>query len=478
MASLTPVTIPPSRLHTWPRPFDPASELDWGDPVVSRRLLREHLDQAHDGASRREVVIDGHVRRLRRLVPEPPAHLLDAASGPGLYAVRLARAGYAVTAIDVGAASVRHATKAAASAGLAARLRARRADLRTFTTEERYDAVLLIYHVLEGFERRAQPAVLRRLGAVLRDPSSPLVVEMRLRPDQPDGRISSWEVVPFSLLSDRPHLLLVETVYDRHLHTYILRETAVFDDGSTAVQQTSSALTRLELDPGAVRPRRSARGGRVRRLVALPGHRPQRDGRGGGAAALRRRQWAAASDAVAATSSRAGAGQDTSMVSRWYRLMRRPARSTTSAMARPANQSQGGAGLGATGAPTSAPRAGADVGTGDGDEVGVRGGAVGLGATTGKGARLVAGSVVGLGTGAAAARGEPTPTPAQRRIVVASTAARYRGSVLLFKVVRPSMASTSTVVQGTRRPHAPLLRPSRATYHSPRSSTLRPEVPQ
>jgi hypothetical protein len=47
------------------------------------------------------------------------------------------------------------------------------------------------------------------------------------------------------LLSDRRHLLLVETVHDRRAHTYVLRETAVFDDGSAAVQQTSSALSRL-----------------------------------------------------------------------------------------------------------------------------------------------------------------------------------------------------------------------------------------
>jgi hypothetical protein len=76
-----------------------------------------------------------------------------------------------------------------------------------------------------------------------------LIVEMRLRPDQPEGRISSWDVVPVSLLADRRHLLLVETVHDRVRNQYVLRETAVFDDGSTAVQQTSSALTPLDRIP-------------------------------------------------------------------------------------------------------------------------------------------------------------------------------------------------------------------------------------
>jgi SAM-dependent methyltransferase len=246
--SSVPAMTRPSRLDAWPRAFEPGVELDWGDPVVSRRLLREHLDQAHDGASRRLRLIDGHVRRLLRFLPAPPADVLDAACGPGLYAVRLARAGHHVTALDVGPAVVAHARRLAREHGVADLVTARVDDLRSLTDRDRYDAAVLIYHVLEAFPRRGQVSVLRRLAAALRQ-DGPLVVEMRLRPDQPDGRISSWEVVSGSLLSDRRHLLLVETVHDRARNTYVLRETAVFDDGTTAVQQTSSALTRFEAIP-------------------------------------------------------------------------------------------------------------------------------------------------------------------------------------------------------------------------------------
>lgn len=242
------MTRRPSLLDPWPRPFDPQVELDWGDPVVSRRLLREHLDQSHDGASRRETLVDSHLRRLARLLPPPPARILDAASGPGLYAVRLGEAGYRVTAVDVGPAVVRHARRLARERGVSDRVVARQANLEGYTDEVLYDAVLLIYHVLEAFPRRRQPGVLRRLAARLA-PGAPLVVEMRLRPEQAAGRIATWDVVPFSLLSDRRHLLLVETVHDSSANTYVLRETAVFDDGTTAIQQTSSALTALQQIP-------------------------------------------------------------------------------------------------------------------------------------------------------------------------------------------------------------------------------------
>ena len=103
---------------SWPRPFDPDAELDWSDPAFSRRLLAEHLDQSHDGASRRLPLVERHVRRLVQLLPGPPARVLDAGCGPGLYAIRLARLGYRVDGIDVGPAVIRHARRAARAAGV------------------------------------------------------------------------------------------------------------------------------------------------------------------------------------------------------------------------------------------------------------------------------------------------------------------------------------------------------------------------
>jgi len=199
-----------------PEPFDPATELDWGDPVLSRRLLREHLDQDHDSASRRIVEIERHITRLRRLLPEPPAAILDAACGPGLYAVRLARAGYAVTGIDVGPAVLRHARALGREWRVGGRARFARVDLReplpAAVARGSYDAVLLIYYVLEAFPRRMQATVLRRLTEAL---------------------------------GDRPHLLLTDTHWDPRRRIHILRELAVLGDGSLAAQQSTGVLTTL-----------------------------------------------------------------------------------------------------------------------------------------------------------------------------------------------------------------------------------------
>ena len=201
-------------------------------------------------------MIAGQVRRLRRLLPAAPARILDAGCGPGLYAVPLAALGHDVTGIDVSTAALRHARGLARGARLLGRARFVRGDLRDVALPaERFDAALLVYFVLEAFSRSEQPRVLARIAASL-VPHGVLIAEVRLRPDQPPGRIDWWDVVPQSLLSDRRHVLLGDAVYDQRRHTYVLREVAIFDDGSTWVRQTSGWLC-----PFASIPRLFARAG-------------------------------------------------------------------------------------------------------------------------------------------------------------------------------------------------------------------------
>src|SRR5579864_1937996 len=177
-------TLRPSSIPPWPVPFDPATELDWGRPDYARRLLREHLDQSHDGASRRRTVIAAHVRRLRRLLPRPPARVLDAGCGPGLYAMPLAASGHDVTGVDVSAAAIRHARGLARSTSSRGTARFIVGDLRDVQLPRGgFDAALLVYFVLEAFPRAEQPKVLARIAASLA-PHGTLIAEVRLRPEQ------------------------------------------------------------------------------------------------------------------------------------------------------------------------------------------------------------------------------------------------------------------------------------------------------
>ena len=57
-------------------------------------------------------------------------------------------------------------------------------------------------------------------------------------------------MVDASLLGRRRQLLLSDSVYDRARHIFVLREVAVFADGSVAVQQTTSRLFDFSELPG------------------------------------------------------------------------------------------------------------------------------------------------------------------------------------------------------------------------------------
>jgi SAM-dependent methyltransferase len=77
---------------------------------------------------------------VRRLLPDPPATVLDVPCGDGRLTSRLAAAGYAVTGVDLIASEVEHAREAAAAAGVEARFEL--GDLRALPDVGRVDALV------------------------------------------------------------------------------------------------------------------------------------------------------------------------------------------------------------------------------------------------------------------------------------------------------------------------------------------------
>ena len=103
-----------------PEPWTEGDNIPWDDPAFSARMLREHLSQEHDLASRRSQIIDRQVDWLHRdVLGGRPGRILDLACGPGLYAHRLARLGHAVVGIDFGPAAIQYGREVAARSGLA-----------------------------------------------------------------------------------------------------------------------------------------------------------------------------------------------------------------------------------------------------------------------------------------------------------------------------------------------------------------------
>lgn len=103
---------------------------------------------------------------LDRLLPTPPARVLDVGGGPGTYAAPLARRGYQVQLLDPVPLHVEQAREAAGNA-LPCRFTAAYGDARHLpVAAESQDAVMLfgpLYHLTEAADRRQALAEARRV---------------------------------------------------------------------------------------------------------------------------------------------------------------------------------------------------------------------------------------------------------------------------------------------------------------------------
>jgi ubiquinone/menaquinone biosynthesis C-methylase UbiE len=126
---------------------------------------------------------------LDRLLPAPPAELLDVGGGPGTYAAPLAGRGYHVRLVDPVQLHVEQASQVAVS-DLAAAFTAVVGDARELSApDQSQDAVLLfgpLYHLTDAADRRQALAEARR---VLR----------------PGGRLLAMAVCRFASLLDGLH---------------------------------------------------------------------------------------------------------------------------------------------------------------------------------------------------------------------------------------------------------------------------------
>lgn len=168
-------------------------------------MLKEHLSQVHDRASRRSEVIDDQVEWIHRQVLRGrPSKILDLGCGPGLYTSRFAARGHQPRGIDYGPASIEYANSTFDIEHVLA-------DVREADFGAGNDLVMMIYGEINVFRRSDALAILSKArdslsegGHVLLEPHvSEAVRDMGYQPD-------SWEAHESGLFSDRPHVLLEE----------------------------------------------------------------------------------------------------------------------------------------------------------------------------------------------------------------------------------------------------------------------------
>jgi SAM-dependent methyltransferase len=219
-----------------PQPWSEGDNIPWYEPGFSERMLREHLTQEHDLASRRFEIIDRHVDWIHHhLLSARPTRILDLGCGPGLYTSRLARLGHECVGIDYSPASIAYAVEEAEAEGLPCTYVHQ--DMRAAEYGTGFGLVMLINGELNIFSPADARRILAKAHRAL-DRGGLLVLEPHtFATVQSLGEAGrSWYSSPAGLFSPRPHLCLQEGIWDVDSRTATIRYFVV--DAASSGQVT------------------------------------------------------------------------------------------------------------------------------------------------------------------------------------------------------------------------------------------------
>lgn len=213
-----------------PEPWSHGGKIPWHEPGFSARMLREHLSQDHDLASRRSAKIDAQVEWLDRTILPPRSSVLDLGCGPGFYTSRLAARGHTCVGIDFSPASIEYARSEATAASLDCTYVLENLSEADFGSG--FDAALFLYGELNTFTRQEAARLVAKARDALR-PGGCLVLELHT---EEQVRLlgtagPSWYVSERGLFADGPHLCLIDCAWDETLRVSAQRFT-VFCSGS------------------------------------------------------------------------------------------------------------------------------------------------------------------------------------------------------------------------------------------------------
>lgn len=199
------------RRTTVPEPYSEGEKIPWDDPEFSARMLKYHLSQDHDAASRRFSIIDKHVAFMDKVIGGPTS-ILDLGCGPGFYTSRFTSFGYWCRGIDFGPASIEYARAQAKEAGQ--EIDYVLADIRDAEFGVGYGAVILVYGEFNVFRREEILGILKKAHAALDEDGVMIVEPHTFKAIKSFGEApSSWYSGEDVLFSDKPHFVLTESFW-------------------------------------------------------------------------------------------------------------------------------------------------------------------------------------------------------------------------------------------------------------------------
>lgn len=221
-------------LQQKPEPFTPGEPLFWNDPHISKQMLDVHLNPDVEAASRKPETIDSSVKWLiETLGLQTHASLLDLGCGPGLYASRLARAGFHITGVDYSRRSIEYATKYASENNL--NIAYRYQNYLELSDEDQFDAALLIYGDFCPLNPKQRSTLLKNIHRALK-PNGQFVLDISMREHRKKyGNKNNWYAVESGFWKPDPHLVLEQGFDYPEESIWLDQYTVIEADGKVSV---------------------------------------------------------------------------------------------------------------------------------------------------------------------------------------------------------------------------------------------------
>ncbi|MCG9583491.1 class I SAM-dependent methyltransferase [Vibrio tubiashii] len=204
--------------------------MDFGNQAFSERMLKEHLDQNSEFASRKLDEISCQVDFLYQRYLKPGDQVLDLACGPGLYTSKLASHQVHCTGFDISPAAIDYAQQQASQYE-----NYQVADLNQFTLETQFDLVLMLFGIANNL--RDLDGLLEQLKYNLK-PQGKLVIEL-MDLEFMKGLVAgdgTWTYMnEGGLLSDNPHYQLCRRVWHEDERKLIDRNLIIEDNAQIQV---------------------------------------------------------------------------------------------------------------------------------------------------------------------------------------------------------------------------------------------------
>jgi len=214
--------------------FEPGEPRFWDDPHISKSMLEAHLNQTHDGASRRNAEIEKTIRHLITSgFLKTGDQVLDLGCGPGLYSSKLCFEGMKVTGIDLSRRSIDYARAQAERDGQ--NIDYIYTDFFNIDYKETFDAVLQVYGEICTFSDEKRDLLLNLVHRALKDNGIFIfdvsTRELRMR----EGLKNRWYFSEGGFWRPGKHLVLEEGFDYPENDTWLNQYIIVDEDGTVKV---------------------------------------------------------------------------------------------------------------------------------------------------------------------------------------------------------------------------------------------------